>query len=100
MVAIDSHSSVPPHIQPPIAQVPSPMRDNSRVVPAIFVVSMVASDVMRFLVTSSVIIVTAHLGLGLKRSCRPCLPPRGGRALGRTRHRRVFAARLFEIAEF
>ena len=27
MVAIDSRSSVPPHIQPPIAQVPSPTRE-------------------------------------------------------------------------
>ena len=33
IVAIDSASSVPPHIQPPIAQVPMATRDTLRDVP-------------------------------------------------------------------
>ena len=36
MVLIASLSSVPPHIHPPIAQVPSAMREASRGNPAIF----------------------------------------------------------------
>src|SRR6266481_5364025 len=40
MVWIERSSSVPPHIQPPIAQVPSPIREGERVVPGIFTYSM------------------------------------------------------------
>src|SRR5271154_4324618 len=40
MVRIDSRSSVPPHIQPPIAQVPRPIRETCNPVTAILVVSM------------------------------------------------------------
>src|SRR5262245_24707368 len=37
MVRMDSLSSLPPHIQPPMAQVPSAMRALTREVPLIFV---------------------------------------------------------------
>src|SRR5438128_1729917 len=40
MLWIERSSSVPPHIQPPIAQVPSPMREGERLVPGIFTYSM------------------------------------------------------------
>ena len=40
MVAIDSASSVPPHIQPPIAQVPSVMRETLSPVPGMSANSM------------------------------------------------------------
>ena len=40
MVRIDSVSSVPPHIQPPIAQVPSPMREGASFVPGMRKVSI------------------------------------------------------------
>jgi hypothetical protein len=36
IVAMESRSSVPPHIQPPIAQVPSAMRDTMSSVAGIF----------------------------------------------------------------
>src|SRR5262245_28442240 len=39
-VWIERSSSVPPHIQPPIAQVPSPMREGERLVPGIVTYSM------------------------------------------------------------
>jgi hypothetical protein len=40
MVRIASISSVPPHIHPPIAHVPSPIRDIFKLVPAIVADSM------------------------------------------------------------
>ena len=40
MVRIDCASSVPPHIQPPIAQVPKPMRETTSDVSAISMDSM------------------------------------------------------------
>ena len=40
MVRIDLVSSVPPHIQPPIAQVPSPMREGASFVPGMRKVSI------------------------------------------------------------
>src|SRR5882724_10362794 len=39
MVRMDSLSSVPPHIQPPMAQVPSAIRELIRLVPAMFMYS-------------------------------------------------------------
>jgi hypothetical protein len=45
IVAIDSASSVPPHIQPPIAQVPSATRDISSDVPAMAARSIAISPV-------------------------------------------------------
>jgi hypothetical protein len=39
MVAIDTASSVPPHIQPPIAHVPRPIRDTVSGLPGIGMVS-------------------------------------------------------------
>ena len=52
MVLIDASSSVPPHIQPPIAQVPSAMRDTLNEVPGIATNSMV--DAATFLFISPV----------------------------------------------
>jgi hypothetical protein len=40
MVSMASCSPEPPHIQPPIAQVPRPIRDGFSPVPAISIVSM------------------------------------------------------------
>ena len=48
MVRMDSLSSLPPHIQPPMAQVPSAMRALTREVPLIFV----NSNTLSFLVSS------------------------------------------------
>src|SRR2546422_10485849 len=39
MVRMDSFSSVPPHIQPPMAQVPSAIRELTRFVPSILMYS-------------------------------------------------------------
>ena len=36
IVRIERSSSVPPHIQPPIAHVPSPIREGARLVPSMF----------------------------------------------------------------
>ena len=41
IVATDSRSSFPPHIHPPIAHVPNPIRDATRRVPDIFVNSII-----------------------------------------------------------
>src|SRR5665811_879686 len=54
MVAMASFSSVPPHIQPPIAQVPSAMREASKGRPAIFKCSMCSSLMSGPFVWSSV----------------------------------------------
>src|SRR4030095_12132586 len=43
IVSSASRSSVPPHMKPPIAQVPKPMRDNLRFKPFTFVYSIVLS---------------------------------------------------------
>jgi hypothetical protein len=45
MVEIDSASSVPPHIHPPIAHVPSATADTLREVPGILASSIVISVV-------------------------------------------------------
>src|SRR6185503_17132623 len=45
IVWIERSSSVPPHIQPPMAQVPRPMRDGTRPVPAIFAYSIISPPV-------------------------------------------------------
>src|ERR1700735_653633 len=52
MTPIAAGSSVPPHIQPPIAQVPSAMRESLKGVArySISAVSRLASEVMIFLV--------------------------------------------------
>src|ERR1700730_17091808 len=42
MVRMDSFSSVPPHIQPPMAQVPSAIRELTRFVPSILMYSSIA----------------------------------------------------------
>jgi hypothetical protein len=44
IVAIDSASSVPPHIQPPMAQVPIATRETSSVVPGMRAYSIMASS--------------------------------------------------------
>src|ERR1700692_2803323 len=53
MVATDLASSVPPHIQPPIAHVPSATRDTLSEVPTTSVASISMSS-------TSVVIVTLH----------------------------------------
>src|SRR5712692_8874836 len=56
MVRMDSFSSVPPHIQPPMAQVPSAIRELTMFVPWI---SMYSSMVVLFLVWSEILIFLA-----------------------------------------
>src|SRR5260370_41327362 len=46
MVRMDSFSSVPPHIQPPMAQVPSAIRELIRCVPLISIYSIMLSFVL------------------------------------------------------
>src|SRR6266853_4885867 len=41
MVRMDSFSSVPPHIQPPLAQVPSAIRELTRFVPSMLMYSSI-----------------------------------------------------------
>jgi hypothetical protein len=42
-------SSAPPHIQPPMAQVPRPIRDGARSVPGIETVSILVGSAMAYL---------------------------------------------------
>src|SRR5229473_3743704 len=49
MVRIDSFSSLPPHIQPPMAQVPSAIREELRLVPLILMCSSMLSLSCSFL---------------------------------------------------
>src|SRR4029077_19750502 len=61
MVRMDSFSSVPPHIQPPMAQVPSAIRELTRFVPAMLMYSSMVI-LSRYLVRDRYISSQATVG--------------------------------------
>src|SRR5271167_2551285 len=64
MVRIDSFSSVPPHIQPPMAQVPSAIREAIRFVPLISMYSNMVSLPAPFIEKS--VSLAKPLGVGVR----------------------------------
>src|SRR5258708_31210589 len=73
MVQMDSTASLPPHFQPPIAQVPSAMRETSTPVPGIAVNSMLRSRNLALppmsgglLSCAVVVILVAHARLDVR----------------------------------
>src|SRR2546423_10438612 len=75
IVPIDSISSLPPHFQPPIAQVPSAMREISTPVPAMAANSMLRSrnlallPIVGLLSSAVVFALVAHARLDITLPC-------------------------------